>query len=1314
MKQEEFDFLKSNLFSPHFLKKRIQDYKEWKELDIEDEFEETKRLFTENKSILEDSETETQTKFINKLLDQVLDHYFVQEQFKSIPGSGSRNAQPDYVFLNDKDQHKRLSKDEYFDEAYIVADAKTWERNLDSGKEGRENPSYQIYDYVDRTRIRWGVLTNGRKWRLYSYEDCDQEIYLEIDLVDILTKPKDEALEKFKYFYILFHRDSFLPKGQAFIDRILEESKIFEKELQENLEDRVYSALRFTAQGFLEREENNLSVEEDLDEVYENSLIFLYRLLFIFYAEDRNLLPIYKKGYRRKFSFLWIKEQIRDGEVEGTFTPDDWLWNTRVADLFDALKEGRPNLSTFEGEEYSITAYNGKLFDNEEHQFLDENKIQGDYLLKIFRNLVVSKDERGEEVIVDYRDLDIRDLGSVYEGLLEHKLKIADERKILNDGEWENADELSESFEEVKEEERVDEGEVYVSNDSGQRKATGSYYTPDDVVENIIDNTLKKKISEQLEMAETDQEKLTQLLSIDVCDPAMGSGHFLTSATKFLADAIVENVDFSNTDYEPENEIKWAKRRVVRNCIYGVDLNPLATELAKLSLWIETMSEQKPLNFLDHHLKVGNSIRGIKDFDKVFNHPEEEQKSLDNDRFSFSSPERIKQDLRNQYEDIEELEERSLEDIRKKEERYQEFVDENKMYNQFKQISNIYIYQYFGGDVSSTEYENMMNGITTSVFDQYTEEEWFHKAQQFAKDEELFHWELEFPQVFFKENAGFDVVVGNPPWVSFGLRGTGKLTDNEKNFLKSEFKTAEYKIATYPLFMEKAIDLCNSEGLQGYIVPDSFLLGMYFSNTREMLLEETNLQRITLILEDFWKDADIGQSVVYTTEMSGNGQVEIGLAETLRSFSERGYDTDIISTDYFRKQYRNQFRLIVNEEDRETIADIERNNLRLGDEGVGEFYSGCIGRYGQKSIVSEEKKSYHKIENSNNSVVIEDENAEDHWEKLLPSGSNIDRFGVEWEGDYVYVHPDEQIRKKYAKSGFEVDKYYGKKIFVRQTGDNIVAAFDDKNYFCLNNMHVLNVEKFSELQVTAILNSKLLRYYYETISLEKDRSMAQTDIDDLENLPLPDKENDRLQELSAEAKKLKEELMALNLNPLTYIDEEFNGEKLSSLYTCPADSADNGVLKETSEDKEKLRVADVAIKERGNKYVIQVSAKYKPEDSDNYKTTDYKPLFEFHNPSELEEIIIKHIIPEIVSKSGGYAGFYDNTTKNNSISDRFKDMSLPDVEEQEDDLLKFREIRSQADDKQESIEKKLGEMDSIIYELYDLDDRQKKRIESKM
>jgi len=206
------EFIENNLFSNHFLKERIYDLEGWESTDVEETFDKLKRKYEENKKFLEKDkgESDTQKDFIDFVLEEILGHYFVTEKSKTFSG---KRLKPDYLFLESKDKREEIldsdDKDN-FTESYIVGDAKDWGRKLDKGGTDHTNPAFQIYNYVDRTRIRWGILTNGNKWRLYSYEKCDSEVFYEVDLKSLLEKEKsEENLEKFKFFYLLFRKSAF-------------------------------------------------------------------------------------------------------------------------------------------------------------------------------------------------------------------------------------------------------------------------------------------------------------------------------------------------------------------------------------------------------------------------------------------------------------------------------------------------------------------------------------------------------------------------------------------------------------------------------------------------------------------------------------------------------------------------------------------------------------------------------------------------------------------------------------------------------------------------------------------------------------------------------------------------------------------------------------------------------------------------------------------------------------------------------------------------------------------------------------------------
>jgi hypothetical protein len=824
--------VENNLFSNHFLEKRISEMDEWEEANVEDTFDSLRETYSEKKRLLKAgaNEDETQKYFIDPVL-QELGHFSAPEQTKSVSGNP---LNPDYLFLKDFDHQMDLKEDgeDYFDGAYAVGDAKKWNEKLDQSKSDHTNPAFQIYNYVDRLRMQWGILTNGRKWRLYSYEDCAADVYYEVDLVELLQKDKDEeALEKFKYFYMFFRQKSFLPEEKGFIDEVFQGSIKYSQGLEEDLEEKVYSALESTARGFFETEENNLNRDKDLDEVHRSSLILLYRFIFILNAESRGLLPLNDRSYRESLSLQRLKEKLH--EEETAFQESTLPWDNRIMQLFKAIDEGR-KLS-----EEEIPAYNGGLFDSEKHEFLAKNKLRGDHIKDIIRLLAESEDQEGNKVLVDYQDLDIRHLGSIYEGLLEHELQKAEENLILESGEWISADESSKDFSEVKPDKKVQKDQVYLANESGERKATGSYYTPDYIVEYIVESTVGPKVDEKLEAAKDHENPLAKILEINVCDPAMGSGHFLTEATDFIAHRVVESDKVKLSEHnieEDENELIWVKRQVVQNCIYGVDINPLAVELGKLSLWLETMAEGKPLNFLDHHLKVGNSLIGS-DFEDLEKHPKIEERPEEDEKELFGL-QGVKDYLAIEYSNIERKnDEETVEQIHEKEETYRQFINNDDRYLSFQKLANLHTYLAFNeNELSPGEYSNVRNEVL-EIEEKFSNKEWFQSAQQDAENRNYFHWQLEFPKVFFGEQKGFDAVVGNPPYVKIQ-----NIPENQREYLEKIYDVAEERYDLYGLFTERGLSISGSEF--GYILPSKFFESQAGAPLRNYLRDRKAIREI--------------------------------------------------------------------------------------------------------------------------------------------------------------------------------------------------------------------------------------------------------------------------------------------------------------------------------------------------------------------------------------------------------------------------------------------------------------------------------------
>ncbi len=522
-----------------------------------------------------------------------------------------------------------------------IVESKRWNRPLDRRSEQRSEvtaPSTQMLRYLRRVDdltnggVRWGVLTNGARWRLYySGARSVSEQFFEIDLAAVLGVPgyneglfaltPDEQVHWLRVFHLIFRREAFLPgpDHRTFHQRALDEGRFYEERVAQNLSDLVFGTVfPALAQGIAQAEP-----AADLEEVRNAALILLYRLLFILYAEDRDLLPTRDPRY----DDYGLRERVRLDvgrrmDAGDTFSQTAARYWNVIDDLCRAIDGGDVSIG--------LPPYNGGLFSTENTPLLDRIRL-GDALIASVIDALSFNQIDGHRRYINYRDLSVQQLGSIYERLLEHEV--------------------------VRE-----DGVVHVRPDIFARKGSGSYYTPDDLVVLVLDETLGPLVSRQMREFEAKIDELDalpsssrrmgsltrldpamRLLELKICDPAMGSGHFLVSLVDKLADYIIEamaeaEVSVTWGDYisplaERIEAIRntimgnaeargWSvdedqlddrhiiRRMVLKRCVYGVDKNPMAVELAKVALWLHTFTVGAPLSFLDHHLRAGDSLFG--------------------------------------------------------------------------------------------------------------------------------------------------------------------------------------------------------------------------------------------------------------------------------------------------------------------------------------------------------------------------------------------------------------------------------------------------------------------------------------------------------------------------------------------------------------------------------------------------------------------------------------------------------------------------------------------------------------------------------
>ena len=817
-------------------------------------------------------EAEVERRLIRPVLDVLGHHYYVQKNVHTPEGQ----KYPDYSFF--ANQGKRTSAEsqnnpaQFYQGAIAVGEAKRWDRPLDRRIKGpgdpfsNHNPSYQIDFYLLATDKRWGVLTNGRLWRLYHRDlSYRLDVYYEVDLPSLLELD-DRA---FLYFAAFFSRDAFVADatGQLFLDRAYNQSVAYAATLGDELRDNVYESLRFLAEGFLKHPGNNLA-ETDLDVIRDNAFTTIYRLLFIFYSESPRkgefLLPMENASYRDTYSLRSLALEIASKlDADATFSPTATTYWSRLVEVYRLISEGDPHLG--------IPAYNGGLFDDGKHPFLTEKRVGDSYLAQaidlLARTQASSKTGRG---FVTYGDLGVRELGSIYEGLLEHQPRIAEETMVvIREGNRERVVPVGEA----KGKKALDhyyEGQVYLTLHQGERRATGSYYTPDYIVKYIVHNTIGPLLDE---LREQGKDLLDGILSLKVLDPAMGSGHFLVETTDYLARLLVEALG-GEQEIE-EDDVRWARREVVERCIYGVDLNPLAVELAKLSLWLNTVSRDKPLNFLDHHLRCGNSLigawveqLGVLPDPKNKSKPQTAGTTLAGHRFTMAVAGAV-----NGFYEIMEAPSDTIDDIRLKEDAHR---TARYALQPIKDIADIWTSLYFGNEVKDTvAYESLLQsaefgGVDWPVAGQIF---WLDEARRIGEATRFFHWELEFPEVFFDRkgqqlaNPGFSAIVGNPPYDVLSEKEQGFDVESDKAFYSicpALVPALGSKLNFYRLFVAQSVGLSRPDGYHGFIVPMALIGDSQAAPLRRHLLTETRI----LIVEAFPQKNDPANRVFPDAKLS--------------------------------------------------------------------------------------------------------------------------------------------------------------------------------------------------------------------------------------------------------------------------------------------------------------------------------------------------------------------------------------------------------------------------------------------------------------
>ncbi|MDS0280386.1 N-6 DNA methylase [Halomicroarcula sp. S1AR25-4] len=1356
----------SSLFSGYYLDERIDDLEEW-ECDEEAHaaYEELQQLWELEGELVPGYKED---ELLDSWIDEVLDILgFGTQSETTVPGGGGYN---DRLLFDSVSVRREAAKqaldgnsEAMYGKAAAVLEAKQWDadftKKFDEHRSYRD-ASHQIKYYLEHTpeQLRWGVLTDGRKWRLYGTKDYATEIYYEVDLPELLEA---DDLERFKYFYAFFRPQAFRETaGTSFLDQVWNESETAAQELGEDLQDNVFTALRVLGEGFIHT--NDLDIDPDdaeaRAELKEQSLVLLYRLMFVLYAESRGLIhpddPSAEAEYEENFSLDQLRQEIHE-DIQSGDTFEDYsgfstsMWG-RLDDLFSLVDEGEESLG--------IPPYNGGLFDSDSHEFLAENEVSDRHIAEVIYRLGTTENDDDEFVLADYADLDTRHLGSIYEGLLEHEFRIADEQyaAVSEDGGqvWKPATEVSAAeFVEL-----VEPGELYVVNDDGERKATGAYYTPDYVVSYIVEETidpLLDDIKTELEadgLEPSDQAYFGRFYGrvqeLKILDPAMGSAHFLTSATAYLTEQVMEVVREQEEQGRDEQEIR---RTIAKECIYGVDINGMAVELGKLSMWLETLAADKPLAFLDHHIKDGNSLVGS-DITDVLSDGDRLEGQITLTQVFARARQQTLQHVMDLMQDLLAIDNEALADIKSMEELYDE-IRADPLYQRLFEVANVHTAEQFNLDVPEGVYEEMAGAIDDGEdWDTIRGEDWFTTAQSMADDETFFHWELEFPEVFFDEDgekldgAGFDAVVGNPPYIP-----TEEISDRQKTHLKTRFDEILHR--KYDLsvpFLQQCYDHTHNGGYVGMITPVSWETGSNYEPFRSHNFGEdgdVGIQQVINLPFDVFEDAYVDTTICIFT--SGEVPEEFRVKEfpkrsEIQDAGEIGENLESIDYQQLWNDPATKVYVL------ESIYDL-------------------MGKYG-----SDDYDTIGDVTNSTQGPV------ESHYEysqtrekdsQLLYRELDVYRYSLSVTDErYIYMDEDDSARGYYTSPRVLIRRLISR-------DDRVMAMYETDDYVVKKDLNPFLRDGATEsLQyLLANLNSTLHSYLYinqSSVALKDD--FRQTTLTDLRELPyrtldvdtdadhdpdLPDDVDETIDAAvtgdSASAqddiinsieRKLDDDdefvhdvmvtlveriidtkalYSELNTDMMTYFGEDLQSENLDSLeeYTRLSDltgyqppSEKSELLTETTgDDYELIEITGATVEDDGMKLKLLVDIRTREDSDDDYDYHDDITVATFLNPDDELDQLLRAFLPEAIDRAEGYADFRDYATSSRStLEDRVKNIRLPDSSNVSDDVDRFLDRKEEAALLAEKISRCDDLIDRIVYLLYDLSDEQITRVEERL
>jgi hypothetical protein len=656
----------------------------------------------------------------------------------------------------------------------------------------RISPHTLVQEFLNNSDHLWGAVSNGLRFRiLRNSSRLSKPVYLEFNLEQLMVS---EQFAEFSLFYRLVHRTrwpvNIASAHECLLEKYYQSGIETGGRIREKLREGVEQAILIFGNGFLSHPLNN-DLRERLrngsltpTDYYRQLLRLIYRFLFLMVSEQRNLIgpdpgfDFHQKVYNEHYSISRLR-----GLAGRPLCHSD-----SHRDMWEGVKQTFRLLANDEDARLlNMQCLDGDLFSAEGIKDLTASCLCNSAFLEAMGRLSYFQ-ENNVQRLINYAFLDVEELGSVYESLLDHYPVIRQE----------------------------DGATVFEFSQGTERKTTGSYYTRPELVQELIKSGLDPIIEERLSTALSKEDKEKALLGIRVCDPAAGSGHFLLAAARRIAKSLAQ-IRLGEDQVTPD-EYRRAVREVIRTCIYGVDLNPLAVDLCKVALWLEGHNRGMPLTFLDHHVKCGNSLVGVDSLDRLRQGiPEDAFKPVTGDdkeaanalkklnkkeladseqtRLELSLEERFGTDIKSFAQNLEQvarIPDESGAAVYRKQEAYRRILT-SEAWETDRAAADIWTAAFFwplthrgDRDVPTTnrlmEFLHKPRAVASVAA----------KARAIAEERRFFHWPLEFPEVF--QAGGFDLVIGNPPWKRIKLQEQQFFAVRDPEIAKAANKAARDKM----------------------------------------------------------------------------------------------------------------------------------------------------------------------------------------------------------------------------------------------------------------------------------------------------------------------------------------------------------------------------------------------------------------------------------------------------------------------------------------------------------------------------------------